>query len=159
MSTETALKPAHSDFERVVRTSFGNQGFLGNIGAWLVDVKPGHVIIELPFSGKVTQQQGLFHGAAIGAIGDSAGGYAALTLMPECSEVVSIEYKINFVRPAKGQMLRAEGHVLRAGKSVSVSRVDVFALDHSPTGETKTELVAVLQATFMRVDMKPKPTA
>jgi uncharacterized protein (TIGR00369 family) len=158
MSTETAFKPAHADVERVVRTSFGKQGFLGNIGAWLVDVKPGHVIIELPFSAKVTQQQGLFHGAAIGAIGDSAGGYAALTLMPEHSEVVSIEYKINFVRPAKGQMLRAEGHVLRAGKSVSVSRVDVFAIDQGPTGETKTELVAVLQATFMRVDTKPKAT-
>jgi uncharacterized protein (TIGR00369 family) len=159
MNTETALKPAHSDFERVVRTSFGNQGFLGNIGAWLVDVTPGHVIIELPFSNKVTQQQGLFHGAAIGAIGDSAGGYAALTLLPEHSEVVSIEYKINFVRPAKGQMLRAEGQVLRAGKSVSVSRVDVFAIDQGPNGETKSDLVAVLQATFMRVDAKPKPTA
>jgi uncharacterized protein (TIGR00369 family) len=159
MSTETALKPAHADYERVVRTSFGNQGFLGSLGAWLVEVKPGHVIIELPFSGKVTQQQGVFHGGAIGAIGDSAGGYAALTLMPEHSEVVSIEYKINFVRPAKGQMLRAEGQVLRAGKSVSVSRVDVFAIEQGPTDDIKSELVAVLQATFMRVGVNPKAAA
>jgi uncharacterized protein (TIGR00369 family) len=159
MNTDPTLKPSHSDYERVVRTSFGNQGFLGNIGAWLVDVKPGHVIIELPLSAKVTQQQGLFHGAAIGAIGDSAGGYAALTLMPEHSEVVSIEYKINFVRPAKCQMLRAEGHVLRAGKSVTVSRVDVFAVDQGPDGTFKSELIAVLQATFMRVDLKSKATA
>jgi uncharacterized protein (TIGR00369 family) len=158
MSTETAFKPAHTDYERVVRTSFGHQGFLGNIGAWLVDVKPGHVIIELPFSGKVTQQNGLFHGGAIGAIGDSAGGYAALTLMPEQSEVVSIEYKVNFVRPAKGQLLRAEGQVLRAGKSVTVSRVDVFTVEQDSAGDVKSELVAVLQATFMRVDAKPKAT-
>jgi uncharacterized protein (TIGR00369 family) len=159
MSTETTFKPGHGDYERVVRTSFGNQGFLGNVGAWLVDVKPGHVIIELPLSAKVTQQQGLFHGAAIGAIGDSAGGYAALTLMPEGSEVVSIEYKINFVRPAKGQMLRAEGQVLRAGKSVTVSRVDVFTVEQDAAGDIKSELVAVLQATFMRVDAQPKPAA
>jgi uncharacterized protein (TIGR00369 family) len=74
--------------------------------------------------------------------------------MPEGSEVVSIEYKINFVRPAQGKLLRAEGHVLRAGKSVSVSRVDVFAVE-----QDKPVLVAVLQATFMRVDgaTKAKP--
>jgi uncharacterized protein (TIGR00369 family) len=156
MSSQIDFKPGHEHFEQVVRTSFGNQGFLGNIGAWLVDVKPGHVVIELPFSAKVAQQQGLFHGAAIGAIGDSAGGYAAMTLMPAHSEVVSIEYKINFVRPATGSMLRAEGYVLRAGKSVSVSRVDVFAVDQGPTGAVKSDLVAVLQATFMRVDTKSK---
>lgn len=156
MSTETTFQPAHEHFERAVRTSFAKQGLLGGIGAWLVDVKPGHVVIELPFSNRVTQQQGMFHGAAIGAIGDSAGGYAALTLMPDGSEVVSIEYKINFVRPAKGQLLRAEGHVLRAGKSVSVSRIDVFAVDQSPAGEATSELIAVLQATFMRVDAQPK---
>jgi uncharacterized protein (TIGR00369 family) len=148
MSVETAFKPAHDNYERVVRASFAKQGMLGGMGAWLVDVKPGHVIIELPFSNRVTQQQGLFHGAAIGAIGDSAGGYAALTLMPEGSEIVSIEYKINFVRPANGKLLRAEGQVLRAGRSVSVSRVDVFAAD-----QDKPELIAVLQATFMRVDV------
>jgi uncharacterized protein (TIGR00369 family) len=150
MSSEP-LKPAseHPPFEhyeRVVRASFAKQGMLGQMGAMLVDVKPGHVIIELPFSARVTQQQGLFHGAGIGAIGDSAGGYAALTLMPEGSEVVSIEYKINFIRPAKGRRLRAEGQVLRAGKSVSVSKVDVFAID-----QDQPVLVAVLQATFMRV--------
>jgi uncharacterized protein (TIGR00369 family) len=153
MSAETAFTPAHDNYERVVRASFAKQGMLGGIGAWLVDVKPGHVIIELPFSNRVSQQQGLFHGAAIGAIGDSAGGYAALTLMPDGSEIVSIEYKINFVRPANGQLLRAEGQVLRAGRSVSVSRVDVFAADRD-----KPELIAVLQATFMRVDV-PKADA
>jgi uncharacterized protein (TIGR00369 family) len=145
------FKAAHVGFERVVRASFARQGLLGQMGAWLVEVQPGRVVIELPYSTRVTQQQGLFHGAGIGAIGDSAGGYAALTLMPEGSEVVSIEYKINFVRPAKGQLLRADGHVLRAGKSVSVSRVDVFAVD----GQAAPALVAVLQATFMRVDGAP----
>jgi uncharacterized protein (TIGR00369 family) len=141
-------KAAFDGYERVVRASFSKQGMLGQLGAWMVDVQPGRVTIELPFSGKVTQQQGLFHGACIGAIGDSAGGYAALTLMPEGSEVVSIEYKINFVRPATGKLLRAEGHVLRAGKSVTVSRIDVSAIDD----DGKSGLVAVLQATFMRVD-------
>jgi uncharacterized protein (TIGR00369 family) len=146
MSTETAMQPAHEHFERAVRASFAKQGMLGGMGAWMVDVQPGRAVIELPFSNRVTQQHGVFHGAAIGAIGDSAGGYAALTLMPDGSEVVTIEYKINFVRPARGQLLRAEGQVLRAGKSVSVSRVDVFAVDQGTP-----ELAAVLQATFMRL--------
>jgi uncharacterized protein (TIGR00369 family) len=140
------VKTTHAGFEDAVRASFAKQGFLANMGALLVDVEPGHVIIELPFSAQVTQQQGLFHGAAIGAIGDSAGGYAALTLMPDGNEVVSVEYKVNFVRPARGELLRADGRVVRAGKSVTVSRIDVFAVEAG-----KPELVAVLQATFMRV--------
>ena len=130
---------------------------LGTMGAWLVEVQPGRVVIELPFSNRVTQQRGLFHGAAIGAIGDSAGGYAALSLMPDGHEVVTIEYKINFVRPALGQLLRADGQVLRAGKSVSVARVDVFAVDQDVLTQGRSELVAILQATFMRV--APKPNA
>ncbi len=112
----------------------------------LREIAPGRVAIELPYGEVVGQQQGLFHGGAIGAIGDIAGGYAALSLMPAGSEVVTVEYKINFIRPAKGALLRAEGQVLRAGKSVTVARIDVSLVDGD-----KTTAVALLQATFMRV--------
>lgn len=139
-------KPGHAAYEKAVRESFGRQGLMGTIGAWLVEVAPGRVVIELPFSARVSQQQGLFHGAAIGALGDSAGGYAALTLMPAGSEVMTIEYKINFLLPAKGNLARAEAQVLRAGKTVTVTRVDISVL----AGE-KSALCAVLQATMMRV--------
>ena len=116
------------------------------IGARLAHVAPGRVVIELPFSPRLTQQHGQFHGAALGAIGDSAGGYAALTLMPAGSEVVSVEYKVNFVRPAAGELLRAVGQVVRPGRSVTVARIDVLAV----TGDEAT-IAALMQATFMRV--------
>jgi uncharacterized protein (TIGR00369 family) len=142
----TAFQPANPDFERVVRDSFAAQGLMGTLGAFLVEVEPGFVAIELPAAAKIGQQKGLVHGGAVGAIADSAGGYAAFSLMPAGAEVVTIEYKINFVRPANGALLRAEGRVLRAGKTVTVARIDV-----SSRGEHGFEPVALAQATFMRV--------
>ncbi|MFZ4806407.1 MAG: PaaI family thioesterase [Hyphomicrobiaceae bacterium] len=131
----------------MVTRSFALQGLMQSIGARLTRIESGHVTITVPFSDRVSQQHGLFHGAVIGAIGDSAGGYAALTQMPADSEVVTIEYKVNFVRPAKGRALIADGTVLRSGKSITVCRVDVDVEDDAGS----RTLVAVLQATFMRV--------
>lgn len=139
---------ADPDYAQVVARSFDRQGLMRTLAARLDLVEAGRVIIAVPFSDHVSQQQGLFHGAVIGAIGDSAGGYAALTLMPHGSEVVTVEYKINFIRPARGAELVATGTVLRAGKSVTVGRVDVTVKDESGA----VTLVAVLQATFMRVN-------
>lgn len=138
---------ADPDYAQVVARSFARQGLMRTLAARLDLVEPGRVVISVPFTEHVSQQQGLFHGAVIGAIGDSAGGYAALTLMPQGSEVVTVEYKINFIRPAQGAELIATGTVLRAGKSVTVGRVDVAVRDDAGT----TTLAAVLQATFMRV--------
>lgn len=147
MSTPSEHKPSNPDFERVVRDSFARQGLMGTIGAWLVAVKPGHVAIELPYSERVSQQHGHFHGAVIGALGDNCGGYAALSLMPPGSEVVTVEYKINFLRPAKGLLLRAEGSVIRAGRTLITTRMDVSILGGEHDG-----ICAALQATMMRVE-------
>lgn len=138
------MTPADPDFAQTIARSFAAQGLMTTLGAKLERVEPGHVAIRLAFDARVGQQQGLFHGGAIGAIADSAGGYAALSLMPAGSEVVTVEYKINFIRPASATDLIAEGHVLRAGRSVTVGRVDVYAANDRT-------LVAVVQATFMRV--------
>ena len=85
-----------------VRASFARQGLMATLGAHLVQVAPGHVVITAELTPALTQQHGHFHGGVVGAIGDSAGGYAALTLMPVGSEVVTVEYKINFLRAAAG---------------------------------------------------------
>jgi uncharacterized protein (TIGR00369 family) len=146
MTETTSLQPANPAFEDVIRASFARQGLMRSLGAQLRSVLPGRVIIELPMGDAISQQQGMFHGGAMGAIGDSAGGYASLSLMPAGAEVVTVEYKINFVRPAKGELLRAEGQVLRAGKSVTVARVDIAAIDAG-----KATVVALIQATYMRV--------
>jgi uncharacterized protein (TIGR00369 family) len=133
-------------FEKAVRESFTRQGLLGAMGAWLTEVAPGRVVIELTYAARVSQQQGYFHGAAIGAIGDGAGGYAALSLMPKGSEVVTVEYKLNFLAAARGELLRAEGQVVKTGRTLSVARVELACR----TGDKVTPC-ALMQATYMRV--------
>jgi len=141
------LTSSQPSFAEAIARSFAQQGLMQALGARLARIESGHVTIVVPYSDRVSQQHGLFHGAVIGAIGDSAGGYAALTQMPAGSEVVTVEYKVNFVRPAKGREMIADGTVLRSGKSITVGRVDVHVADEAGT----RTLVAVLQATFMRV--------
>jgi uncharacterized protein (TIGR00369 family) len=103
--------------ESEVRASFASQGLMRAIGAELATLGPGLCTVEVPFSEWVGQQQGFFHGGVIGAVGDTAGGYAALSLLPVGSEVITLEYKVNVLRPAAGDRLVAEGSVLRAGRS------------------------------------------
>ena len=141
------MSPADPQFEQVVRASFAQQGLMRTLGAGIASVVAGSVVIEVAFAAGVSQQQGYFHGAVLGAIGDSAGGYSALTLLPAGSEVVSIEYKINFLKPAVGEVLRATGRVVRSGRSVSVCQVDIEAV-----AAGKATLCGVMQATFMRVE-------
>lgn len=145
MATPT-FEPANLDFERVVRASFARQGLMTTIGARLVVVEPGRVEIELPYADAISQQGGLFHGGIIGAIADNAGGYAALSLMPSGSEVLTVEYKVNFMRPAAGSLLRATGQVQRAGRTMSVVRADVACIAASASS-----VCALMQATMMRM--------
>lgn len=140
------LKAINPDFEHVVRSSFNSQGLMTTLGAQMALVEPGRVVIELPFSDRISQQHGLFHGGVIGAIADNSSGYAAMSLMPAGSEVLTIEYKINFMKPAKGQLIRATGQVVRAGKSVTVVRAEVECIDDGITAAC-----ALMQATMIRV--------
>ena len=133
-----------------ILASFNRQGFLNTIGARLTKVVAGEIEIELENDPKLTQQHGYVHGAVIGAIGDTACGYAALTMMPEDAEVVSVEYKINFLAPAQGGKLIARGRVTKAGRTLSVCTADVFAVN-----EEGEKLVATILATMMRVSGNP----
>lgn len=137
---------------REVEISFSRQGFLNGLGARLVDLGAGRCVVELPFSDAVTQQQGFFHGGAMGALADTAGGYAAMTLLPDRTEVVTLEYKINFLRPAAGDAIIAVGEVLRAGRSVVVTRVDV----HVRRGEQRV-LCAALQQSIAPAPQAVRP--
>lgn len=100
-----------------------------HLGARLVRVAPGLCEMELPYSDKVTQQQGGFHGGAMGALADIVGGYAGLTLAPEGMEVTTVEYKINFLSAHQGGSLLATGRVVRAGKRIIVTTADVVHVD------------------------------
>lgn len=138
------FKPANPEFAAVVRGSFATQGLMQLIGATLERVEPGEVDIALPFRDDLTQQHAFLHGAVTTAIADSAAGYAALSLMPTGSEVLSVEFKINLLRPAAGPRFVAQGRVVKPGKTITVSRADVFAY----TNENPVH-VATLLATMI----------
>jgi uncharacterized protein (TIGR00369 family) len=134
------------DFEVRCRSSFGKQQFMSTLGAELVRLEPGEVIIELPFSSQLTQQHGFLHAGAVASIVDSACGYAALSLMPENTAVLTVEFKINLIKPAAGTRFRATGKVLKAGRTLSVCSGSVEAHDGA-----RWSLIALMQATMMSV--------
>ncbi len=133
-------------FETRVRQNFVRQGFMAAIGATMTRVSPGEVDIELAFRSDLTQQQGYMHGGVVAAIVDSACGYAALSLMPAGTEVLTVEYKVNFLTPARGSRMIASGRVTRPGRTITVCTGDVFAVD----GEART-LVATMLTTMLGV--------
>ena len=131
-----------SNRDEAIRTSFSQQGFLLGLGARIANLAQGRCAIALPLSDAVTQQHGFFHGGVIGALADTAGGYAAMTMAPPGADVLTLEYKINFLRPASGAAPIATGEVLRAGRSVIVTRVDV----HVQRGDQRILCAAVQQS-------------
>jgi uncharacterized protein (TIGR00369 family) len=144
------FKAINPDYAEAVRESFGRQGLMHTLGARIVTIEPGFCVIEMPYAPGVSQQQGYFHGGAIGAIADNAAGYAAYSLMPAGSEILTVEYKINLIRPALPPTLRAEGRVLRAGKTLTVCRADVYHMKDGARGGL--EACALLQSTLMRLE-------
>ena len=141
--------PATPDFAAIVHRGFARQSLMTLYGARLMEVSPGRVVIELAPNAQLLQQAGSVHGGVIGALADSAGGFAALTLAPAGSDVVTIEYKINFLRAATGTV-RATGEVIRPGKTITVARI---VCEAGAVGAVDT--CAVVQATFMRVAERP----
>ena len=137
-------QPRNPDFEARVRGSFARQNAMGLIGARMTRVEPGRVDIELPVREDLGQQHGFVHGGIVGMIADSAGGYAAFTLMPADASVLTVEYKVNMLAPAEGDLLIARGEVLKPGRSLSVVRADVWAR----RGDRETR-VAAMQQTLM----------
>lgn len=139
--TAPSFTPPDPEFEAKVRESFARQPFMATMGAVMGTVAPGRAEVVLPFSPAVTQQHGFFHGGSIGAIADSAGGYAAFTLFPAGSTVLTVEYKINIMAPGKGERLVAVGEVMRSGRTLTIVRVDVYA----ETGATRTHCASGTQ--------------
>jgi uncharacterized protein (TIGR00369 family) len=132
--------------EARIRDSFERQGLMRHLGAHLGHVAPGRVHIVLPNRPEIDQQHGYIHAGATSAIADSAGGYAALTLFPENTAVLTVEYKINFLAPAVGDHLEAVGTVLKSGRTLTVCQLEVSAVQGS-----KRSLVAAGQQTLICV--------
>ena len=122
-------KPRNPDFAADIAASFASQGALRTIGAVLETIEPGRCIVRVPYAEAVTQHNGFFHGGVIGMVADVAGGYAAMSLCLPGWQVLTVEYKINFIAPASGAAILATGHVVRAGRALIVTRMEVAALD------------------------------
>ena len=120
--------PADPQFATRIRASFQRQKAMALIGASLTVVEPGQVEVALPWREDLTQQKGFIHGGIIGMIADTACGYAAFSLMPADSSLVTVEYKINILAPARGSLV-ARGEVIRPGRTLTVTRGEVYAED------------------------------
>lgn len=151
MEERTHEEQASPEVHARVRGSFDRQGLMSHLGARIAHIAPGRVHIVLPNRPEVTQQHGYFHAGATSAIADSAGGYAAFTLFPEKTAVLTVEYKMNLLAPAEGEYLEAVGTVLKSGRTLTVCRLEVFGVH----GERRS-LVATGQQTLIRVDERPE---
>lgn len=128
MNAPHSFQPLDPGYVARVRESFARQKAMALIGARIELVEPGRVEIRLPYREANTQQKGYVHGGILGMIADSACGYAAYTLMPADSSLVTVEYKINILRPALGTLL-ARGEVIKPGRTLTVTRGEIFAED------------------------------
>jgi uncharacterized protein (TIGR00369 family) len=149
MPTTPSIPSDPALYDRI-ESSFLRQGMMQHLGARLERVARGEVELTLPFSDKVTQQQGSFHGGAMGALADIAGGYAGLTTAPDDSEVATVEYKINFLASKIGGTLHAIGRVSKSGRRLIITTADVT---HVADDGART-LCAIMQETLAVVPKK-----
>ncbi|EST36067.1 hypothetical protein N566_16785 [Streptomycetaceae bacterium MP113-05] len=136
-----------SEHEKLIRESIERQTMLATLGVEVAEIAAGRVVLELPFRTDICQQNGFVHAGAITTVADSACGYAAQTLMQPGSDVLSVEFKVNLLRPGVGERFRAEAAVVRSGRNITVCSADVLAL--APDRSTKQ--IALMQATMMTV--------
>jgi len=131
-----------------VRANFARQQFMNTLGAELVSVTPGAVEIGFPFRSELTQQHGFIHAGSVTSVLDSACGYAALSVAPEGTDVLSVEFKVNLLAPAVGERFLARARVKRAGRTITVCAADAFAVRG-----TEEKLIAIMLATIMAVKL------
>jgi uncharacterized protein (TIGR00369 family) len=153
--------PRDPDYEQRVRASFARQAAMATLGATLARVAPGEVALELPFRSELTQQHGFLHAGIITSVMDTACGYAALSLMERGAAVLSVEFKVNLLAPARGNLFRAIGRVVRAGRTVTVVSGELRVVDadseEQPAAslDTTGSLVAIMTGTMMTVRDRP----
>jgi uncharacterized protein (TIGR00369 family) len=138
--------PAKGPIPLRIQASFDRQAFMTTIGARLISVEPGEVVIEWPYNIGLTQQHGFLHAGVVAAVADSACGYAALTMMGDDAGVLSVEFKVNLMKPAAGETFVATGRVIRAGRTLTVCSAEVQAF-----AAGKATTIAIMQGTMMSV--------
>lgn len=146
MNAPPSFQPVDPHYAERVRESFGRQKAMALIGASLTVVEPGSVEIALPYRDDLTQQKAYVHGGILGMIADTACGYAAFSLMPAGCSLVTVEYKMNILTPARSSLV-ARGHVVKPGRTLTIARAEVYAEDGKH--------VATMQQTLMTLADQP----
>lgn len=142
---------ADADWAARTRDSFSRQGLMRHLGAELTRLEPGLVEIAVAYGSHLTQQHGLFHAGTGAAIADSAGGYAGYTLYPATAAVLTVEFKLNLLAPARGHRLRAVGRVIKPGRTLTICDLEVYAEEGD-----KTTLTAKGLQTLIRLEGRPE---
>lgn len=141
-----AFEPRDPDYVQRVQVSFSRQAAMRTLGATLAAVRPGQVEITLPWAEALTQQHGFLHAGMVSTALDSACGYAGFSLMPVEAAVLTIEFKINLLAPAKGERFRMVGTVIKPGRTVTVCEGHAYAIDGD-----QEKLIAIMGCTLMAV--------
>ena len=140
-----AFQPANPGFAARVRDSFGRPPFRGLIGARITGVAPGFCEITVGYRPDLTQQHGFVHGGVLASIADAAAGYAAFSLRPAEASILTVEYKLNILRPGRGEAMIARARVLKPGRTLTVVQSDVFARRNADRDSGEEQVVSSLQ--------------
>jgi len=143
------FEPIDPNYAARIKDSFNRQGFMNFINAELKKIAPGYCEIELPFSENLTQQHGFFHAGIVATIADNSSGYAAYSLMKSTSSILTVEFKINLMAPAKGECLIGKSKVIKNGKTLKVCQSEIFVLSNGIE-----KLCAITQATLIELNDK-----
>ncbi len=146
---EARFEPRDPDWKEKVRDSFVRQGAMALLGATIADVWPGGCAIHLPYRPDLSQQHGFFHAGITSTVVDSAAGYAGFSLMAPHTSVLSVEFKINLLAPADGELMIATGEVVKPGKTLMITRGDAWVVKHG-----KVTHCAMMQQTLMTMHGK-----
>ena len=134
----------NEDYAARTRASFKRQQFMETLGVHISDLNAGFCEMQLPYAKELTQQHGYFHGGVIGTLADTAGGYAAFTLLKATDSILTIEYKLNIMAPTNGEQLIARGQVLRPGRRVTVAQTDLFSVKDGLETHCATSLATLM---------------
>ncbi len=140
----SAFQVQDPDYEARVRRTFANQPALGTFGITLARIEPGALELRMPYDAKLSQQNGFLHGGVVSAALDTACGLASYTLMPAQADILTVEFKINLLAPAKGQTFRFVGNVVKPGRTLVVSEGHAYASD-----DGREKLIATMSATMI----------
>ena len=150
---KTNMNELNTMLHKRISASFHRQGMMRTLGAVLESVREGHVTITAPIRAGSSQQHGFAHAGLTFSLGDSAAGYAALSLLPAGQGILTAEMKINLLAPGRGTFLRATGRVIKPGRRLVVAAADVHAID----ADGSETLVAVLQGTLVPITESDAP--